>query len=200
MAAMTFAMGGVATWMPAFVVWHSKGTVELSDANAIFGPIIVISGLAGTLAGGAAGDWFRSRWSGSYFLVSGAAMFVAFPMFYLLTVTPFPAAWGCISVASFCLFFNTGPTNTILANVTHPALRPAAFAINILIIHALGDAISPPLIGKINDMSGGNMNAGFVAVSITVLIGGLCWLWAARYLARDTELAPTRIGSNGQRL
>ncbi len=195
MTAMTFAMGGVAFWMPTYIVWHSHETISLDRANAIFGPVIVVSGLAGTLAGGAAGDWLRSRWSGSYFLVSGAAMTLAFPMFYFLTITPFPAAWALIFVASFCLFFNTGPTNTILANVTHPALRPAAFALNILIIHALGDAISPALIGGINDVSGGNMNAGFVAVSITTLIGGLCWLWAARYLARDTELAPTRIGS-----
>jgi MFS family permease len=197
MAAMTFAMGGIAFWMPKYIVWHSHGTIDLGKANAMFGPIIVVSGLLGTLAGGAMGDWLRPRFGGSYFLVSGAAMAIAFPLFLLLPMTPFPLAWVLIFATSFCLFFNTGPTNTILANVTHVSMRAAGFALNIFVIHALGDAISPWLIGRINDHwregTTENMDPGFIAVSITILLGGLCWLWGARYLARDTELAPTRL-------
>ena len=49
----------------------------------------------------------------------------------------------------FFLFFNTGPTNTILANVTHPLLRAPGFALNILVIHLLGDAVSPPIMAAI---------------------------------------------------
>ena len=197
MAAMTFAMGGIAFWMPKYIVWHSHGTIDLGKANAMFGPIIVVSGLLGTLAGGAMGDWLRPRFGGSYFLVSGAAMAIAFPLFLLLPMTPFPLAWVLIFATSFCLFFNTGPTNTILANVTHVSMRAAGYALNIFVIHALGDAISPWLIGRINDHwregTTENMDPGFIAVSITILLGGLCWLWGARYLARDTELAPTRL-------
>jgi predicted MFS family arabinose efflux permease len=159
----------------------------------MFGPIIVVAGLLGTIFGGLAGDWLRPRFSGAYFLVSGAAMVLAFPLFLALPVTPFPAAWVLIFITSVCLFFNTGPTNTILANVTHPAMRATAYAVNIFVIHLLGDAISPPLIGGINDLAGGNMNAGFLAISVTILISGLFWLFGARYLARDTELAPTRF-------
>jgi len=39
----------------------------------------------------------------------------------------------------------------------------------------------------------GNMNAGFMAIAVSILISGLFWLWGARYLERDTALAPTRI-------
>ena len=31
-----------------------------------------------------------------------------------------------------------------------------------------------------------NLNAGFMVVSGMILLGGLLWLWGARYLARDT--------------
>ncbi len=65
------------------------------------------------------------------------------------------------------------------------------FALNILVIHLLGDAISPPVMGRIKDLY--DLNAAFYLVSITVLIGGLFWLWVVRYLQRDTELAPTRL-------
>ncbi|HEV2970017.1 MAG TPA: MFS transporter [Pirellulales bacterium] len=205
MTAMTFALGGIAIWMPKYIVWRSAvaGSLNMADqqavdaalagANSMFGPIIVVAGLFGTVLGGLAGDWLRPRYSGAYFLVSGAAMVLAFPLFLALPVTPFPAAWVLIFITSVCLFFNTGPTNTILANVTHPAMRATAYALNIFVIHLLGDAISPPLIGGINDLAGGNMDAGFLAISITILISGLFWLFGARYLARDTELAPTRL-------
>ncbi len=193
MTAMTFALGGIAFWMPKYIVWHTQGSISLEKANSWFGPIIVVSGLSATLAGGWLGDKLRSRWPGSYFLVSGVAMIAGFPLFLLLTITPFPTAWILIFVACFCVFFCTGPTNTIIANVTHPSIRAAAFALNIFVIHALGDVISPPLIGAINDSFGGNMNAGFVAVSFAILISGLFWMWGARYLQEDTQRAVSAI-------
>jgi MFS family permease len=213
MTAMTFALGGIGYWMPKYIVWRQGQAGELiftntkavdaalSSANGLFGPIVVVAGLLGTLAGGWAGDRLRSRFGGAYFLVSSLGMLVGFPLFLALPITPFPAAWVLIFVACFCLFFNTGPTNTILANVVHPSIRAAGYAVNIFIIHALGDAISPPLIGAVSSAFGkadggvwsGNMNAGFLAIAVSILLSGLFWLWGARYLDRDTALAPTRI-------
>jgi MFS family permease len=213
MAAMTFALGGIGFWMPKYIVWRGgqAGVVDLTNpvatdaalsaANGLFGPIVVVAGLLGTLAGGWAGDRLRPRFGGAYFLVSSVGMLVGFPLFLALPMTPFPAAWTLIFVACFCLFFNTGPTNTILANVVHPTIRAAGYAVNIFIIHALGDAISPPLIGAVSSAFGkgdggvwsANMNAGFLAIAISILLSGLFWFWGARYLQRDTALAPTRL-------
>jgi MFS family permease len=164
---------------------------KLGPINKYFGAIVVVSGIIATLLGGLAGDWLRPRFPGSYFLVSGISMILAFPMILLVLVVPFPACWAVIFVAVFCLFFNTGPTNTILANVTHPAIRSSAFAVNILIIHALGDAISPVVMGVVADLW--SMQWAFALVSLVTVVGGVLWLWGGRYLERDTALAPTRI-------
>ena len=56
---------------------------------------------------------------------------------------------------------------------------------NILIIHALGDATSPPLIGAIAGHT--NMNVGFFVVSAMMLISGLLWLAGMKSLPADTE-------------
>jgi MFS family permease len=164
---------------------------SLGEINTFFGAIVVVAGFVATLAGGAAGDRLRSRVSGSYFLVSGISMLIAFPMILLVLWVPFPAAWACIFLAVFFLFFNTGPTNTILANVSHPAIRATAYAVNILIIHAFGDAGSPMVIGAIADWSSKGVAFGFV--SVVVLLGGVLWLWGVPYLERDTRLAPVRF-------
>jgi hypothetical protein len=39
------------------------------------------------------------------------------------------------------------------------------------------------------------LEAGFIVVSFLMLVGGLLWLWGARYLERDTEAAPTWLGN-----
>ncbi len=80
-------------------------------------------------------------------------MLLAFPCTIAMLFVPFPWAWVlCFFAVSF-LFMNIGPANTAIANVTDPAVRSTAFAVNIFVIHALGDAISPPLIGAVADRS-----------------------------------------------
>jgi len=154
----------------------------------IFGGITAVAGLVATLLGGLAGDKLRGQFPGSYFLVSGLAMLVGFPFLLLTLRAGYPWVWVWLFVTCFCLFFNTGPSNTILANVTHPSMRATAFALNIFLIHALGDAISPVVIGLLNGYLG-DMNKSFVVVGVIFLIAGGFWLWGMRYLERDTRMA-----------
>lgn len=205
MTAMTFAVGGVSFWMPTYIHEYRGGLKpddpSLGTTNLIFGGITVVAGIAGTLAGGYIADRWHRRNSGAYFLVSGLGMLAGFPFFFAVLYAPFPAAWALMFAAIFCFMLGTGPANAILANVTHPSIRATAFAINILVIHALGDAISPLVMGTIMDATRrgpsdglGDMNMAFIAVGIAVIVSGVLWILGARHLERDTRLAPTRLG------
>jgi MFS family permease len=186
MTAMTFAIGGVGFWMPKYIVEYRHYS-DLAHVNSVFGAITVVSGVLATILGGIAGDALRRRFSGAYFLVSAAGLLCGFPFFVAMLYVPFPTAWIFLFLAVFCLFFNTGPSNTILANVTHPSVRASAFALNIFIIHAFGDAVSPPVIGWLSDRY--SMNVAFLFVSLLMVVGGLFWLGGARFLERDTAAA-----------
>lgn len=179
--AFTFAIAGLGFWMSAYLRFRHQPEAA---GKTIFGAILVVAGLVATLLGGWLADKWRERIPGSYFLVSGAGMIVAFPLFIAALFIPFPLAWLLIFAAIFFAFLNTGPSNTALANVTRPEIRATAFAINILIIHLLGDAISPPLIGYIAGHT--NMNVGFLVVSGMLLVSGLFWLAGMRSLPADT--------------
>jgi hypothetical protein len=160
-------------------------SISLGYVGTVFGGIVVVSGLVATLFGGWLGDYLRDRVRGSYFQVCGWGALVSFPAFVAMLYVPFPYAWGLLFVVVFFLFVNTGPANTILANVTRHRIRATAFAINILVIHALGDAISPPLIGLIADLS--NLGTALLIVSVLILAGGVLWLMGARYLDAETR-------------
>jgi MFS transporter, Spinster family, sphingosine-1-phosphate transporter len=184
--AMTFAIGGMSFWAPAYF-YEQRGQADLERVNLIFGGITAVAGLIATVLGGWLGDWLAKRFTGAYFQVSGCGMLLAFPCTLAMLYTPFPLAWLFCFLAIFFLFFNIGPANTAIANVTKPEVRATAFAVAIFIMHALGDAISPPLIGAVADRW--NLNIGFLVVSFMMLIAGLLWLAGARFLGPDAAKA-----------
>lgn len=194
MTAMTFALGGISFWIRTYVNEY-RGLNDEAATGTTFGAIVVVTGLAATLFGGWLSDRLRARFSGSYFLVSAVGMLFGFPLFLCVLYVPFPAAWGFLAAAVFCLFLNTGPSNTIIANVTPAPLRSTAFAVSIFTIHALGDVISPPIIGRICDatrtaaLPHGDMNKAFLVISLAMLASGVFWALGTKFLASDTVRA-----------
>lgn len=180
--AMTFAIGGISFWAPAYF-FRERGQADLAQVNLIFGAITAVAGLSATLFGGWLADRLALRIKGAYFWVSGCGILLSFPLTLGMLAAPFPLAWILCFLAVFFLFFNIGPANTAIANVTSPAVRASAFAVNIFVIHALGDAISPPLIGAIADRW--SLTIGFVVVSFAMLVAGILWLLGAKHLERD---------------
>jgi MFS family permease len=111
-------------------------------------------------------------------------MALACPFFVIMLYTPFPRAWWFMGAAVFLLFLNTGPSNTALANVALPKVRATAFALNILVIHALGDVLAFPTIGYIAGHT--NWNVAFLFVSGIMLVSGITWIAGMKYLPADT--------------
>jgi MFS family permease len=183
----TFVTGGLGFWVSAYLRYRNQSPAA---GMTIFGLITVVAGLVSTLLGGVIADRLRSRLAGSYFWVSGVGMLIACPFFVATLYTPFPAAWVPMFVAIFFLFLNTGPSNTALANVSLPAVRATAFAVNILVIHALGDVQAFWLLGYIGGHT--NMHVAFLFVSGIIFLSGLTWLAGVKYLPGDTAAVETR--------
>src|SRR2546425_4700896 len=76
-AALTFAIGGMAFWMPRYL--ETVKGVSFEDSNRLTGSIVALAGLFGTLTGGFAGDLLM-RWTRrAYLLISGAGVMTAIP-------------------------------------------------------------------------------------------------------------------------
>ncbi|MBI1922144.1 MAG: MFS transporter [Geobacter sp.] len=188
MAAMTFALGGLAQWFPTFL--YRMHGLDVARGNTLFGAITVVTGIAGTLTGGWLGDRFRGKGGKGYLIVSGIGLLVGAPVAALAivagsTVTCLTA----VGVAEFCLFLNTGPLNTVIANVSRQSARSMAFAVNIFFIHALGDAISPAILGWLSDLWGLRhaMMIAPVAIVLSALFCFACSVFVAADAAKTGE-------------
>jgi len=182
MAAMTFAIGGLAQWLPSFL--HRAHALDVARSNTLFGATTVLAGILGTLAGGWLGDIWQKRNGKGYLLISGWGFLFGAPFAAWAILAPgLTACMTAIFLAEFFLFLNTGPLNTVIINVTKPAVRAMAFAVNIFFIHALGDAVSPSILGWLSDRWG-LRNALLVTPGAMVLAGIFCFI-CGRYVVQD---------------
>ena len=183
-AAMTFALGGMAYWMPTF--FSRERGVPLAEANALFGGMTVVSGLVGTFLGGWLGDWLAKRTDKAHLLVSGIGMLLGVPAALVgLTATDRAVYLPAVCLAEVCVFLNTGPANAVLVNVTLPEIRATAIAMSIFVFHLLGDVPSPILIGHVSDWRG-SLEAALMLTTLAMAVSGACYLIGARSLGADT--------------
>ena len=173
MTALTFVIGGLAAWMPTFLV-RVKG-LSVAEAALQFGSITAITGISGTLLGGWLGDHWFKRSIRAYSLLSAAGMAVAVPFVFLALDADAPAAYlSGIFLAELMIFLNTAPLNAVIVHSTTPDIRALAFGVNMVVIHALGDAFSPVLIGSLSDHWGMTAAIAVTAPAGLVLAALLC--------------------------
>jgi len=176
MAMMTFAIGGMQVWMPTFLT--RVRNVPLDKANFIFGGMTLASGFLATFVGGWLGDYLLKYTKGAYYLVSGIGMALAVPAIYLAITYTGSAMYPAIFLAEFFVLLNTAPLNAALVNSVSARIRSTAVAVNIFVLHILGDAFSPTLMGRISDKS--NLRLAFLVVTIAVALSAISLLLGIR--------------------
>jgi len=195
MAMMTFALGGLQSWAPTYLS-AGEGSLPLDKVNSYLGVAVLLSALIGTPLGGWLADRILRRWhwSGAYFLVSGFGMLASAPIIFVALASRNPIlVFGGIGLGLTLAVFNFGPTNAINVNVVPPQIRAAGIAVNLFLIHLLGDIPSPSIIGAVSNWmrDPDNPRVGlFWGLSLTVpvlLLSGLLFCLGARYLKADQD-------------
>jgi MFS transporter, Spinster family, sphingosine-1-phosphate transporter len=171
-AAYTFAVSGLAFWMPAYL--ESVRGIELSRANFLVGSVTVVAGLGGTAVGGYLGDILAARMKyGQLWLCGLSSLAGIVPTWLALTMPTAPAYVVWLFIAEFFLFLSTGPVNVVIVSVVPVAARAMAMAVSIFVIHLLGDAISPPIIGALADHV--SLSRAILIVPAVVALSGMLW-------------------------
>jgi len=176
-AAVTFASGALAEWFPTFLQRHRGMSIEASGHYV--GLSAVVGGLLGTLGGGVLADYLRKWTRLPYWALSGWTMVLATVFGTLaLSLPDANQAVAMLFLAQFFLWCYNGPINAILTNCVASALRVRSFALTILLIHLLGDAISPSIVGFASDFVG--LERAIQVVPLTMGLGALIWLYSWR--------------------
>ena len=84
-----------------------------------------------------------------------------------------------IAVAAFFLLLNTSPLNAAVINSVGAHIRATAIAVNIFIIHILGDVPSPTMMGWVADRR--SLQAAFVLPVIAMVISSIILFYGMRF-------------------
>ncbi len=187
-AGMTFALGGFAVWMPTF--YHRSWDLSVGKAGTLFGAVTVVSGLIGSLLGGWLSDKLRRKDRSADLLVSGWGLLLGMPFAAAALLAPsLNLSIAALFLAEMLLFLNMGPLNAAIVSVMPLEKRSMAFAANIFVIHLLGDAASPALIGWGSDHFG--LRHALMAACAALGVGGwLCLRARADYGLDAVEAEP----------
>jgi MFS transporter, Spinster family, sphingosine-1-phosphate transporter len=187
MAAMTFSLGGILVWMPQFLV--TERHYSLQAANDVLGVVVVVDGILAALLGGWLGDYLLRRWKSSYYLVSAAGMALGVPFMIVALFSSGRLMIPAMAVATFFLLLNTSPLNAAVINSVGGHIRATAIAVNIFIIHSLGDVPSPTMMGWVADHH--SLQAAFIlpviamTISSAILFAGMKYAPAVRVGAQS---------------
>lgn len=181
MAMYTFAVGGMQQWIPTFLQ-RVRG-LDVKTANIDFSIIVIVNGIVATLLGGWIGDRLLKRYFGAYYTFPGVAMLVAVPLMVVAIYATGSFMFPAMFAAVFFVLLGTGPTNAALVNSVSASIRSTALAVNVFVIHLLGDAFSGPLIGRISDMTG-SLQTAFGVAFAAAAISGIILLVGARFAPR----------------
>ena len=188
--AQTFALGGFSAWAPQYGV--DVLNVSLTESSFKVGASTLVSGLIGTLIGGKWGDIFLKNGADK----SGPEAIAAFSKFSAWTsVIATPLAIWAFYAGSFnefivalflvqvAIFGALAPINTAILASVPTAMSAMAFAVSIFLIHALGDVISPPLVGFLTDRM--PMSQAMLVLVVALALSGVIWFAGAKPSAQS---------------
>ena len=182
--AYTFAMGGLSTWGPTLL--QRRYGISTSRAGLVFGALAVVTGILGTFLGGWVTDRWQHRWPNAGIGLSAVTLLLAAPVVaWALGTHHLGTTYALFFLGMFLLFVNTSPVNALVVSSLPSSIRATGVAVNVLLIHLFGDAISPELVGRRADalvhlgLGGGDaLGQALTLVVPAIVLSALALAWA----------------------
>ena len=176
-AAVTFALGGISFWMPAFLERFDGRAI--GAAGTIMGGITVVCGLGGTIVGGVVAQKWSKTTGKALYLVPALSAGLALPPAVVAFFGPKSLTLPALGVAVFLIFLGTGPVNAATLNAVPANLRATAMAGQLFALHVFGDMPSSWIIGTVSDHT--NLRMGLGVTLIMMGLGAAIFFVGARY-------------------
>jgi MFS transporter, Spinster family, sphingosine-1-phosphate transporter len=183
---ITFFVGAVGFWVISFIVhYHYDGdTARVGEATLLFGVIGTAAGVGGALAGSFVADRIERRRPGAGRLIAiaiGALVGAPCAAFGLLA-EDLAVLIVALTIGVFFISWYVGPVMAALHDVVPADRRATATGAYLFLVHALGDGISPGIVGVLKDLA--SLQVGLLVTLIPLALGALAALAAVPFSVR----------------
>ena len=180
-ALQTAGFGSLGFWTPTYL--EKAWGLSVESSSTMFGVVIVVTGITGTMAGGFLGDWWYQRKPTAHLWICGITSFLAAASILFVLYAPnVTAMWCGVTLGSFFLVMSVGPVHAHLVHILNPAERGTGMALAIFVLHVFGDVPAGPMIGWIAQGSGWKI--AYMSIPIFIFLAGIIWCLGAMYEQR----------------
>ncbi len=181
---ISFAAGGYISWIVDFTLRY-KGLTQ-KEATLIYAIIVLTSGIAGVLAGGAIGDRLMKRTPAGRALTVATGFFLAFPFALLVvfvdTHVPF---FICGFALLFFIPWYNGPMAAVIDDVVDDDDAGTAQATFVFFLHVLGTGPAGFVLGLMSSRA--NLRIAFLLPAGAIFLAAVFALLASRRVGADME-------------
>ncbi len=178
---LTFSLGGMLVWMTPFLQRY----FGFSTARAAIDGAVAagIGSLIGVCLGGITADlWNKvSENAPIWVVIIGFFLSALFAYGAVISRTKLEVLW-CVGGVAFFQMATNGPILAAMMNVTVPNVRSTCNAVYLFLIHFLGDALSPTVIGYLStdfhDLRAALYFMPFLTFISALLAGGALFSYA----------------------
>jgi MFS family permease len=180
-----FVVTAVGTWMPSF--YQNQLGLTQTKSTAIFGLLLVVGGIPGTIGGGWIADRWVNRFMGARVVIPAVCMFVS-ATFIVLSFTRIPH--GLVFLLQLIgLVAATASVPALRAGLSDAApaqVRGAGFAAFNLASVVFGSAAAPLVTAAVAAQFDNNYRTAFLIVMPIAFVGAGCLLLARRHIETDS--------------
>lgn len=187
-ALQAFALNGIAAWITTLGEQRGFG---YEQTNMVFGIILVLTGLIGTLVGGRLSTRYLERSPNKIrtlflFTAYSAALGIPF-LAACFAVTNATLFFASCAVAELVIFAGTAPLNALIVLAAPPGLTTLTQGVTIATINLVGALLAPLLIGAAADLI--SLPAGLQLATVSLTGAVLLW-WRGGGLPKPDATAP----------
>jgi predicted MFS family arabinose efflux permease len=195
-AAVCMGTGVFASWGSAYM--QRTFGVSVGEAGAALGPAVGLSGIIGTLGGGAIASLLARRYDNERYalLVPATGALVAVPgLMWFLTASTLAGAGAAIGVANLLISTFLGPCIAMALSLVRANQRALAAAILLIAWMVIGNGLGPLIVGLLSDALAPRFGVASLHYAMwfapaTVGVGGLLFFAAFRFGTRQSRVAP----------
>jgi MFS family permease len=194
-----FVVTAVGTWMPSF--YQNQLGLTQGKSTAIFGLLLVVGGIPGTVAGGWLADRWVNRFLGARVVIPAVCMFVS-ATFFVLSFTRLPHGLvfllqlvGLVAATASVPALRAG-----LSDASPAQVRGAGFAAFNLASVVFGSAAAPLVTAAVASQFDNDYRTAFLIVMPIAFVGAAFLLLARRHIETDSakvfEAVVTAMAAN----
>ncbi|TNN64730.1 Protein spinster 3 [Liparis tanakae] len=169
--------------------------------NYIFGAVTVVTGILGASLGSGLSRWLGKRFPIADPLICAVGLLGSAPFLFaaiFAASTSIPTTYVFIFLTEICISMNWAVMADILLSVVIPTRRSTAEALQISVLHLLGDAGSPYFVGLISDAirkskpatvdwSFRSLQYSLLLCPVVGILGGLFFFMNSIYINEDRK-------------